>query len=273
MANEELLTVFVGFMPVFIFLILIFIIFYFEISFMELVYLLPIVLAGIFYSTWYFQIFSLISEMNGAMLTVLNVIVSFVFAAVLSVVHPHGVNKIDGGLGLNLETPDAILRDSNKEISFEKTHAKQVLPTPLMPDKPMSVTIRGIEDKCKAINFVIGRVYSAKRGGSKEIREKIAIPKELYNAFSELVQEEDIVNPKKLLEIVEKISKRLVQLDTKESKLFVLKKAKIVVDRSEDGSDTVISVLSRNDKDPIEEYHSEALEICSQVINYLKQLG
>ncbi len=270
MANEELFIVFFGFFPVFLYLIATFILLYLDFAMAEIVYLFPIVLGAAFYAIWYFDVSPFLSVMNGPMLTVLNIVVSFVFAAVLSLLHPHGVDKLRGGLGVKMEHPEAILDNSEEEVSFENTHGPEELPT---PDKPMSVTIRGIEDKCKAINFVIGRVYSTKRGGSKEIRSQIGISKEWYNAFSALLQGDDVLDPKELLSVVEQISNRLHDLEKPEAELFELEKAKIEVERSADGSDTILSVLSHNDKDPVEEYHAEALEVCQQVINYLNQLS
>lgn len=275
-AGEELFTVFFGFFAVFLYLIATFILLYLDFAMAEIVYLFPIVLGAAFYALWHYDVSPLLSAMNGPMLTVLNVVVSFVFAAILSILHPHGVDKLRGGLGVVIEHPEPILSDNHEEeVSFEKTHSShrgpEILPLPIEA-KPMSVTIRGIEDKSKAINFVIGRVYSAKRGGSKEIREMIGIPKELYNAFSELVQDDEIVNPKELLSVVSEIAGRLHQLEQKESDLFELNDAKIQVERSSDGNDSVLSVLSLNDKDPIAEYHSEALEVCSQVIKYLERM-
>lgn len=276
MAGEELFTVFLGFFAVFLYLIATFVLLYLDFAMAEIVYLFPLVLGAGFYALWYFDVSPLLSAMNGPMLTILNIIVSFVFAALLSILHPHGVDSLRGGKGLKIEHPEPILPDSHEEVSFEKTHSSHHIPeikSLPIASKPMSVTIRGIEDKSKAINFVIGRVYSAKRGGSKEIREMIGIPKELYNAFSELVQDDDnIVDPKELLAVVKAIQEKLHQLEQKESDLFRLKKAKIEMERSSDGSDTVISVLSQNDKDPVGEYHSEALEVCSQVISYLEQM-
>ena len=275
-AGEELFTVFLGFFAVFLYLVATFILLYLNFAMPELVYLFPLVFGAAFYAIWYFDVLPLLSAMNGSMLTVLNVIVSFVFAALLSILHPHGVDTLQRGLGVRIEHPEPILPDNNQEeVSFEKTHSSfqdhgiKSLP---IASKPMSVTIRGIEDKSKAINFVIGRVYSAKRGGSKEIREMIGVPKELYNAFSELVQDEEIVDSKKLLIVVRKIQKRLHLLEKKEADLFTLKKAKIETKRSADGNDTIISVLSQNDKDPVEEYRAEAQEVCSQVISYLEQM-
>lgn len=275
MAKEELFTVFLGFFAVFLYLIATFVLLYLDFAMAELVYLFPIVFGAVFYGMWYFDTSSLLSGMNGPMLSVLNVVVSYVFAAMLSILHPHGVDKLRGGLGVKLEHPEPVLPDDKKEeVSFENTHSEhrtKVLPLSI-EEKPMSVTIRGIEDKCKAINFVIGRVYSAKRGGSKEIREKIGIPKELYNSFSELVHDDEIVNPKELLSVVSKIAQRLLQLEEKETDLFDLGEAKIEMERSLNGNDSVLAVLSRNDKDPVEEYHSEALEVCKQVIDYLEKI-
>lgn len=275
-AGEELFTVFLGFSAVFLYLLVTFLLFSLDFAMVEIVYLFPLLFGAGFYALWHLNVSTLVSGMNGSMLTVLNIVVSYVFAALLSILHPHGVDRLQGGRGVVLEHPEPVLANSSiEEVSSEKTHSShrdpEILPLPIEA-KPMSVTIRGIEDKSKALNFAIGRVYSAKRGGSKEIRGMIGIPKELYNAFSELVQDDDIVDPKRLLSVVSQIRDRLHQMQQKESELFDLEDAKIEVERSSRGSDTVLTVLARNDKDPVEEYHSEALEVCEQVIQYLKSL-
>ena len=122
-AIEELFTVFIGFSPVFIFLLLMFVLFYLDLAIAELVYLLPIALSAIFYGLWFFDVSIVLSGMNGPMLTVLNIIVSFVFAAVLSILHPQGVDKVQGGLGFKIEHPAPIVKDSKEDINFETTHA------------------------------------------------------------------------------------------------------------------------------------------------------
>ena len=286
LAGEELFSVFIGFSAVFLYLLITFLLFYFNFAIPEIVYLIPIISAIGFYAAWNFALSSSLSQMNGPMLTVLNIVVSYVFAALLSIIHPHKISssKINK---LKIDHPEPILANNeDEEISFENTHSSHrnskiieeeekietVTSNKIIEDKPMSVTIRGIEDKSKALNFAIGRVYSAKRGGSKEIRQMIGIPKELYNAFSDLVHDDDIVDAEKLLTVVSQISHRLSQMKKKESSLFDLNEAKIEVERAEDGSDTVLEVLARNDKDPVEEYHAEAQEVCKQVIQYLKSM-
>ena len=68
--------------------------------------------------------------------------------------------------------------------------------------KNFKYNLRGIEDKCKAINFVIGRVYSDKKGGNKEVREQLKINRDLYNTFSEITANFSNDNVKDLIIIL-----------------------------------------------------------------------
>lgn len=136
--------------------------------------------------------------------------------------------------------------------------------------KNVKTTLRSIEDKLKALNFVIGRVYSDKKGGSKEIRDMLKFPREWYNAFTAIVtHEESEEEPGELLEILHLIKDRLKLLERREADILNIGKAKLPVNRYKHYK--ILDVMATNDDDPSYEYHDEAKEICEKMIHYLKK--
>ena len=256
---ENPFVVALGFLPVLLYLVTIFTLLQLGKTIVALVYLLPLVFSILYYVAWTFSLIPEFAAMDGGILAVLNLVVSYVYAMILSFVHP--VNR------------NHILSDNAVRV---KEHSKRVKSRTAVPKIPLAeeevkVTIRAIEDKCKAINFVVGRVYSDKKGGSKTLREKIVIPRELYNAFSELTDEEGSYDKLKLLSVVENIYARLRRLTHPERELFEIKVGKLPVKRNDDGSDRVLDVLVKNDKDPVEDYHKAAVKVCEQVVEYLRK--
>lgn len=132
-----------------------------------------------------------------------------------------------------------------------------------------SVTLREIEAKCKAINFVIGRVYADKKGGSQEIRDLLHIDRELYNQFSEIAAEYTPDDAEKLSQILQIILNKLAIFELPEKELFSIGLAELDVKRDESGSESVIEVLSNNDNDPIVDYYTGAKEICEKILTYI----
>jgi len=145
-----------------------------------------------------------------------------------------------------------------REMISDYSHALQT------SRKEIHTHLRSIEDKCKAINFVIGRVYSDKKGGSADVREKLQIPRELYNNFTELLNAKTDAQNVKLNKTLSKILIKLEQLEMTEADILPLKKGRIEIMR--DAEDTVLDVLAKNDKDPIFDYHSEAKAVCQNLL-------
>jgi hypothetical protein len=151
-------------------------------------------------------------------------------------------------------------RIAEAELSLKVTHEN------------FTVNLRSIEDKCKAINFVIGRVYSDKHGGNKKIRSLLNINRILYNTFSKITSDFDTSQIVHLMLVLKLLQKKLSLYHLHEKDLFQLKKnPKISLKRNTKGQDIILDVLSLNDDDPIKEYHSEASEICLNMINYLEE--
>jgi len=134
-----------------------------------------------------------------------------------------------------------------------------------------NITLRSIEDKCKAINFVIGRVYSEKKGATENERSKLRINSELYNSFSELTTDFKAEDAEKLYAVLRHIHKRLLDLELPEREVITLGTVSLPVDRDAHGNDKIIEVLQKNDKDPVKEYHAGAKEICEKLMNFLRE--
>jgi hypothetical protein len=132
--------------------------------------------------------------------------------------------------------------------------------------------IASIEDKGKALNFAIGRVYNAYHGGTKELRQKINIKQEWYDEFSQIPNDPKELDFVSLSALISTIEARLRLLEKSEVEIFggEHKKFKNLV-RSEDGSDSVLEILDKNDKDPVKSYVEGALEFCGKVKDYLSK--
>lgn len=141
------------------------------------------------------------------------------------------------------------------------------------PKQDLKSYINSIEDKSKALNFAIGRVYSQYHGGSKNLREKIQISSELYNEFSLIGINEGDINLDKLSELIDHIEDKLKLLEKTEKQIFgtssnLLKN----IIRDVDGKDKIIDVLDHNDKDPVRSYYEGALDFCEKIREEMKNL-
>lgn len=138
----------------------------------------------------------------------------------------------------------------------------------------MDKYIHTIEDKCKALNFVIGRVYRASNGGSKTLREKIRVPSELYNEFNAIKPEELEEKKQDAVSILIRIEDRLNTLLKPESNVFSNSEVKALkrLARDSTGKDRIIDVLSVNDEDPVQDYYLGAVDFCQVIIKHLKEM-
>lgn len=161
--------------------------------------------------------------------------------------------------------------DETKNVLQENKNIINEAKNIIINKENFTVNLRGIEDKCKAINFVIGRVYSDKKGASPKIRAGLRIDSELYNSFSEITSDFKDEQATKLFNLLKKIHDRLGRLEMREKDLLTIGDAKLPVARTADGSDRVIDVLINNDKDPVADYHADAKEVCEKVMAYLTE--
>lgn len=128
------------------------------------------------------------------------------------------------------------------------------------PKKKPKQLVNALEDKSKAINFAIGRVYGKSKGGSKALREKIKIKQEWYNEVSKFFkrQKSDKNDLKKSLK---KIDMRLQKLKKTEKEVFGKKHTNFKnLARDKTGNDRIIDVITRNDNDPVGNYYMQLQE-------------
>ena len=199
--------------------------------------------------------------MDGGILTWWNMLVSYLFAFILLFSEP--------AERIRLAIIAAKLRRYLTGITSERKKIETAVSK--ITRENLSQTIRSIEDKCKAINSVIGRVYSNKKGGSIEIRQHLSVPREWYNRFSELTKDLSKKSEKELLGIILNIHKKVMTLELKEYDVFKTSKGRVPVERDFFGQDRIIDVLARNDKDPVKEYHKAAKQVCEDVIGFLNK--
>lgn len=126
--------------------------------------------------------------------------------------------------------------------------------------------IKTVEDRCKAINFVIGRVYRVHTGAHARLRDKIKVPAEWYNELTEALQtlgQDHVVH-----EMVVKIKNRLELLSQPENTVFTDAEVRNLksLDRKQDGSTPIINVLAENDSDPVQGFHQAGLEYCELLL-------
>ncbi|MBR9692551.1 APC family permease [Candidatus Woesearchaeota archaeon] len=134
--------------------------------------------------------------------------------------------------------------------------------------------IHTIEDKCKALNFVIGRTYRASNGGTRGMRDKIKVPSDWYNEFNSIKPEEAKEQQVLALDLLGRIQERLHSLLKPEKDVFTKTEYKGLrtLMRDDEGKDRVIDVLSVNDNDPVEDYYLGAMDFCKRVTQELQKL-
>ncbi|GIU69454.1 MAG: hypothetical protein KatS3mg002_0690 [Candidatus Woesearchaeota archaeon] len=294
LTETSIFIVFVATLPLLLYLISLFYLLRIEVDAI-LLWFMPLIFPLMFLIIWYTKTFKIINSTDGPVITIINIIISYIINIFVLLII--GVGKeaerirtkratLVNGRHVNqniphheikkeLEIVKEKLNNTTRElkeahIKLDSAKEELVEAKKLVVSKEnLNVTLRGIEDKCKAINFVIGRVYSDKRGASQEIRDKLKIDSEWYNTFSEIKSDIDseAINNSKIREVLNKILDKLLQLEQKESNVIEIKIGTLPIYRKND--DRIIDVLARNDKDPIMEYHAEAKEICEKTLKYL----
>lgn len=272
--------VFLGTAPFLLYQVAFFILYIYHHEKNPTVWIMPLFFPLVFLLIWSSKAFSVITGMEGPVVVVLNILFSYAANGIyfLFMKHERKEKKQE-------------MKHEDKKIQAASEHYHQwakyyhdkaayhmqeadLLKRQLdnykealqITQKNFTVKLRGIEDKCKAINFVIGRVYSDKNGGSEKIRAKLKIDSALYNSFSEITSHFKEDDAKKLLDVLTKIYLKLTTLELPESKVLG-KKIQIKMD----GDQKIIDILNSMDKDPVFEYHTEAKEVCTNLMNYIKQ--
>ena len=150
-----------------------------------------------------------------------------------------------------------------------KEPVKQQVKDTVVEDEVATV-VQSIEDKIKALNFVIGRVYSVYKGGTERLRNKIRVDKAWYEDFNVIDHKDSARRRAEALVLLGKIKDRLDVLEKSEQSVFGEEHTKLRnLARNPNGTDKVIDVLIRNDKDPAKQYYDGARSFCEDGIKKL----
>lgn len=137
--------------------------------------------------------------------------------------------------------------------------------------KSLQEYIHSIEDKSKALNFAIGRVYNKYHGGTDDLRNKLRIPADWYNEFSLIGVGTNKINYEQLHDLITRFELQLKNFEKTEFELFKDKANSLKnLIRDVKGTDKVIDVLDHNDKDPVLSYYKGAVEFCQKVKEEIK---
>ena len=206
-------------------------------------WLLPIIIVGIFFFIG--KNSNAFGNIDIEVLTGINFVLSTIYVAIV--------------FGLfNEKKTTTIIKENKPAIPKEKKEDLQDY-------------INSIEDKSKALNFVLGRVYNKYHGGDSSIRDKLKIPSEWYNEFSEIGVGTKKINFEKLDEIITKFELQLKNFEKTEISLFKSKTEKLKnLIREPQGSDKIIDVLDHNDKDPVRSYYEGAINFCKKIRESMK---
>jgi len=236
----------------------------------------PVILSLFFYIIWRTGTVGFISDMEGPSVTVLNILLSYITNVFFMFSYVYYKSRDQR---LSFERHEKRVRRYfemqkgkyiNEIDSLKKTISDYKEKLEITREN-FSVNLRSIEDKCKSINFVIGRVYNNHKGGNEDIRGAIRIERDLYNSFSELTKDFKKEDSEKLVKLLEKINNKLGLLEKAEKDVLPLKKVSLKLERDAHGKDKIIAVLAKNDDDPVLEYYREAKEVCAKLIDFLEE--
>lgn len=217
-----------------------------------LVWILPVLLVLLFYLVARTVSQTTIGRMDLNVVSFLNLFICYIFA---------GVILFYIFVGRTIKAEKRVLTEIRHEVKNIDSVIESLERTP-----SVRILIHSLEDKCKAINFVIGRVYSDKHGGSKELREKIRIQKDWYNTFSNLSHDFSSKDREMVHLSVDLIHKRLLLLERKEKEVFG-DITLVNVDRDPKGHEPIREVLIKNDKDPVETYLGSSKQMCERILH------
>jgi len=146
-------------------------------------------------------------------------------------------------------------------------------PEEFRPEK-LDEYVHSIEDTCKALNFVVGRVYRASNGGTSAMRERLRIGSELYNEF-ESIKPGELKEKKEIAaDLLKKIHEKLLLYARKEHAVFSDAECKGLKNlmRNLAGNDAIIDVLVTNDRDPVQYYYAGAIQTTRRLLAELERL-
>jgi len=249
--NHSLFLVFVGFCPTIATIIISLLIHEQAKHHKHLIWIVPIIIMGGFFAL---KDSSLFENMDIEVLTGINLFLSLIYVVLVFTVFGREEERE------SVEAMEEIM-SLTKEKKFETKKEE------------LKDYINSIEDKSKALNFVIGRVYNQYHGGTKQMREEIQIPAEWYNEFALIGISEGVIDKDKLSELIHKIEVKLKKINQTEKEIFktnsnILKN----LIRDVQGHDKIIDVLDHNDKDPVRSYYEGALEFCERIREEIKNM-
>jgi hypothetical protein len=276
-ADANLATVFICLMPLLLHISFFFIFLEHEKKLFQTMWLLPLILSALFYFAWYSEFFGILKSVDGPAIFVLNIVLSYLTNVLFIMFYHKKIksSKKEKQLKKNYEDLHKTYLQQNKkyqnEVNFLKKQVQEYEDELKITKQNLSFNLRSIEDKCKSINFVIGRVYGKKKGGSEKIRDILRINSDWYNSFSELAQNFQAKNSARLFLALDNIYNKLKLLEMEERDVFDKSTlSKLKLERKEDGSNKIIDVLVKNDNDPVLDYYKEAMEICTKLMDYLR---
>lgn len=251
LAQANLFNVFIGTLTIPAYLALIF---FFPEKKPWMLWVFPVALNFIFLFIWQLPAFNVLRQIDGPILVVFNILICYlmnIFFTIFTIPH---VTKVHKTRDVEPEYKPP------QEITINYTEQKDELKS----------SLRSIEEKCKAINFVIGRVYSNKRGANGTERAKIKIRRELYNNFSDIVKYFTPDKKEAITSLINQIKAQLEVFNSKSHEVIKLRSNPLMpIDM--DANDTVLQTLAKNDKDPIEDYHKETMQICERLTKNLEE--
>jgi len=210
---------------------------------------------------------NMLGGMDYMLLASVNIIFGILFEAIITVHYSilRRRKKIK-----SKEAKEEIKQEKKQEITQEVNQEKKII-VKLDDDESLKSFVSSIEDKAKAINAVIGRVYSVKHGGTEFLRKKIKIDAENYNEINELKSQP--LDKRRILaiELLRKIKDKLDLFMKPEDEVFEKGEMKSLVniERDVNGNDKIMDVLIRNDKDPVKSYYDGAVEFCDNALDEL----
>jgi hypothetical protein len=276
----------ISFMPTFIIILLSIFFFQLEPRFKLFFFITPIILAIIFYGICISGQVKILNNIDHANVTAFNFMISLIFIILLSmldsfsrkVIKPikkkivenekkiiknekemlNNLSGKDSQTTIKRTTTNITGNEKIEEVKEIKTHSTE---------KELSGYMRSIEDTSKALNFAIGRVYSNKRGGSPQIRDKIKINNEWYNLIADIGRGNMIERLPELRNAIYQIGSRLNTMYLTEKQVFPITYVKkFNLEHDINGEEKIIDVLAKNDKDPISLYYQTAVDYCNKAI-------
>lgn len=265
-------SIFVGFLPTMLTIVFAVVVFDVIEAHKKIVLIaIPLVLCGGFFVLGTASALPVFRNMNILNVTALNFITSFLFVFISLLLDAIERRVLEEQEEQEL---DEELRDVDKDLGHESPKEEFRLNPELraVDARMIDKYIQSIEDKAKALNSVIGRVYTKRHGGTDEVRDAIKIPCEWYNEFARLEGIDAAAKIKKIRHLVNSIWERLQSWRNPEKAMFGYRHQYLKgLNRDPEGNTPVIDVLIANDRDPVEVYYRSAIEFCENALGELSE--